>query len=250
MKSWKEIMFENIKTVIISIVLIAGVVIMSNTIIDRNSADETIDVTGLGSIDFKANLVTWSGSFAKSEKDLKVAYKLLADDMGKIKEFLRKNNVNESEYNFSSVSIQREFNTETDAVGNRKDVFSGYRLDQRLTIKSKDVEKIEKISRNITELINNGVEFNSEAPEYYNTNLTNVKMKLIESASVNARNRAKIIAEKSNCKLGRLKTAKLGVFQIIAQNSNEDYSWEGSYNTDSKNKTATITIRTQYGMKK
>jgi hypothetical protein len=38
----------------------------------------------------------------------------------------------------------------------------------------------------------------------------------------------------------------MGVFQIIAQNSSEDYSYGGSFNTNSKNKTATITIKLVY----
>jgi hypothetical protein len=38
----------------------------------------------------------------------------------------------------------------------------------------------------------------------------------------------------------------MGVFQIIAQNSSEDYSYGGSFNTNSKNKTAAITIKLVY----
>ncbi|MEL6974922.1 MAG: SIMPL domain-containing protein, partial [Bacteroidota bacterium] len=40
-----------------------------------------------------------------------------------------------------------------------------------------------------------------------------------------------------------------GVFQITGQNSGEDYSWGGAYNTASKNKTASITMRLEYNIK-
>ncbi len=40
----------------------------------------------------------------------------------------------------------------------------------------------------------------------------------------------------------------MGVFQIIARNSNEDYSWAGTFNTTSKQKTATITMKLQFGI--
>ncbi|MFN5427612.1 MAG: SIMPL domain-containing protein, partial [Bacteroidota bacterium] len=43
-----------------------------------------------------------------------------------------------------------------------------------------------------------------------------------------------------------LKNANQGIFQIVAQNSNEDYSWGGSFNTSSKKKTATITMKLDY----
>jgi hypothetical protein len=45
--------------------------------------------------------------------------------------------------------------------------------------------------------------------------------------------------------LGNLKN-RIGGFQIIAQNSSEDYSYGGSFNTILKNKTATITIKLVY----
>jgi len=38
----------------------------------------------------------------------------------------------------------------------------------------------------------------------------------------------------------------MGVFQITGTNSAEDYSWGGSFNTDSKYKTASITVRLVY----
>jgi hypothetical protein len=38
----------------------------------------------------------------------------------------------------------------------------------------------------------------------------------------------------------------MGVFQIVAQNSSEEYSWGGSFNTTSKRKTATITVKLDY----
>ncbi|MFZ0490006.1 MAG: SIMPL domain-containing protein, partial [Salegentibacter sp.] len=45
---------------------------------------------------------------------------------------------------------------------------------------------------------------------------------------------------------GRLKSANMGVFQITGQNSGEDYSWSGTYNTADKLKTASITMRLDY----
>lgn len=45
---------------------------------------------------------------------------------------------------------------------------------------------------------------------------------------------------------GGLKTADMGLFQITAKNSSEDYSWCGSFNTSSRRKTANITMRLEY----
>ena len=54
------------------------------------------------------------------------------------------------------------------------------------------------------------------------------------------------IAEFSGGKLGKLESAKMGIFQITGQNSKENYSWGGTFNTSSRNKTASITMKLTY----
>jgi hypothetical protein len=66
---------------------------------------------------------------------------------------------------------------------------------------------------------------------------------MIAKATEDARIRAERIAENSEAKLGDLISANMGVFQITGQNSGEDYSWGGAFNTSSKNKTASITMK-------
>ena len=65
---------------------------------------------------------------------------------------------------------------------------------------------------------------------------------MIAAATKDATARAETIAGNSNSHVGNLKKADMGVFQIVAQNSSEGYSWSGSYNTAAKRKTATITV--------
>ncbi|CAM4299151.1 hypothetical protein GIHI108528_14000 [Gillisia hiemivivida] len=69
---------------------------------------------------------------------------------------------------------------------------------------------------------------------------------MISKATEDARVRAEKIAENSGGNLGELNNASMGVFQITGQNSGEDYSWSGAYNTQDKKKTASITMRLKY----
>ena len=151
---------------------------------------------------------------------------------------------------FSSVGISKDFENRYDEYQNlRSQEFTGYTLTQRVQIESKEVEKIENISRQVTELINSGVELHSNPPEYYYTKLAELKLKMIAEATKDAKLRAEKIAENAGAKLGDLKKSDMGVFQIIAQNSSEDYSWGGSFNTSSKKKTANITMKLSYGIR-
>ena len=148
---------------------------------------------------------------------------------------------------FEAVDIQKDFYYDYDQNGAlRNTIFNGYNLTQNLKVQSKNVDLIENISREVTELIDAGVELNSFAPEYYYTKLAQLKIKMIESATKDAKNRAEKIALNAGGGLGMLKSAEMGVFQITGENSSEDYTWGGNFNTSSKKKTANITIRLKY----
>ena len=68
------------------------------------------------------------------------------------------------------------------------------------------------------------------------------------AATEDARLRAENIVDKSGATLGDLLNADMGVLQIVGQNSNESYSWGGTFNTSSKKKTASITIDLRYSV--
>jgi hypothetical protein len=86
-------------------------------------------------------------------------------------------------------------------------------------------------------------------PEYYYTQLAALKIEMISEATKDATLRAQKIAEESGCSLGVLKNGDMGVFQIVAPNSSEDeYSWGGSFNTSSKEKSASITMSLRFSV--
>ncbi|RNC84560.1 MAG: SIMPL domain-containing protein [Balneola sp.] len=239
------------KTILsVSILCITAIIITLigvHTYHNRNQASETIFVTGLGSKDFKSDLIVWSGSFSKQAKTLGEAYDLIKEDQDIISDYLTDKGVTQNEFSFSSVSISKENKSVYNENGKyiRSD-FVGYRLTQQITIESKQVDHVEQISRDITEIINEGVEFYSYSPSYYYTGLAELKIEMIAAATEDARTRAEQIASRSKADLGDLKHAQMGIFQIIAQHSNDDYSWGGTFNTSSKMKTATITMRLRF----
>lgn len=241
-------MKNSLSAIIVALSILIGVFMLTRAYKNRNRGDDLVNVTGLGSKDFTSDLIVWRGAFSKQRMELKDAYSALKADQQTIKDYLLKKGVKEEEIVFSAVDIDKRFNTYYDKNNNRISEFKGYRLTQSVEINSKEVNKVESLSREITELINVGVELQSDQPDYYYTKLAELKVEMISAASQDARLRAEKIAENSNASLGKLRYAKMGVFQIIGQNSNEDYSWGGSFNTSSKEKTATITMKLQFGV--
>ena len=240
---------RSLSAAIIGIAFIVGLFIVGKAYKYRSTSKETITVTGSAEKDFVSDLIVWKGSYSRKSMDLKSAYAELKDDESVVKKYLLSKGVQENEMVFSSINIVKEFNYLTDANGRSLgQQFSGYNLTQNVRIESPNVDKINAISREATELIQQGIEFNSMPPLFYYTKLTQIKMDLLAKASADGKKRAEIIATNSGSSLGKLKKANLGVFQITGKNTDEDYSYGGTFNTSSRNKTGSITIRMEFSV--
>jgi hypothetical protein len=236
-----------ITAIIIGLCSIIAFALIGDAYKYRSKTMETIVVTGLAEKDFNSDLIVWTGSYSRKSFDLKEAYSALKADENAISSYLLKKGVNATNMLFSSVMINKEFSQQTNANGQiMSQVFTGYNLAQSVTIESNEVDKVDKISREVAELIQSGIEFNSSSPMFYNTKLTQVKMELLGKASADARARAETIAKNAGSSLGELKKATMGVFQITGKNSNEAYSYGGAFNTSNKYKTGSITIKMEF----
>jgi len=179
--------------------------------------------------------------------DLKQAYADLNTDVLKVKKFLSSQGVKENEIVFDAADISKNYDNQYDENGNFTErIFRGYELSQSFEVQSKSVDLVEQTSREVSKLIDAGIELNSYSPQYYYTKLAALKIKMIKQATKDAKNRAETIANNGGGSLGDLTKASMGVFQITAENSSDEYSWGGSFNTSSKRKTASITMRLNY----
>ena len=244
----KENIMKEYKGIVIA--LIAGicaiicVTIMSGRLVTykQSSGSGGLTATGSASCDFEADLIVWRGSFSAYGSSTQSAYQRLKKDAEVIEDYLVENGVTDDEMVFGSISISKryryEYNDEGYEIGRYED---GYDLYQEICVTSNDVDKVDNISRDITQLIEANVEFNSDSPEYYYTKLNELKLQLIEEATQNAKDRIDIMAEGTGATLDKLLTANLGVFQITAQNTNSDYSYGGTFNTSSRQKSPCLT---------
>ena len=238
------------KLLIGALTLLVSTLILSSAYKYKYKQNEIITVTGLAEKDFESDQIVWWGSYSRKSMDLKLAYSLLKQDEKDLRDYFSSKGVKENELVYSAVSIEKEFTSRYNQDGNiTGNDFSGYKLTQTVTIDSKDLEKVEKISREVTELIQQGIEFNSATPSYYYSKLSELKIDLLAKASADAKVRAETIAKNSGSSLGVIKNASMGIFQITGKNSNEDYSYGGAFNTSSKTKTASITIKIDYAVK-
>lgn len=219
---------------------------LGNAYVKRSNPARVISITGLGNENFTSDLIVWEGRFVAFNTVLKTAFEQVNSDKEIVRNYLVSKGINAENIIFNSVQTVEQRDNKYDNGNFVGSIFRGYELSQSVQIESNDVALVEKVSREITELLNKGVQLYSSPPRYYYTKLSDLKIKMISKATEDARIRAEKIAENSGGTLGDLITARMGVFQITGQNSDEDYSWGGAYNTSAKKKTASITMRLEY----
>lgn len=212
---------------------------------------KTVSVVGMAERDFESDLIVWRMSFDVLNMDMKSGYNEIKDVNKTVRDYLVSKGVSENEIDFQAITCDKEteyhYNTETHQSYY---TFAGYRLTQDVRVESNDVDKVEKISREIAELLDKGIQMNTNNLSYYYTKLSDLKIEMLAEATENARNRAETIAKSAKARLGSLQTANMGVFQITAPNSSdEEYSWGGTFNTTSKKKRASINMRLTYYVK-
>ena len=235
-----------ISAIVFSIAIVIAAWFLGEAYVSRANPDGVISVTGSGSENFTSDLIVWEGRFSRVSPNLEKAYNDLNTDKETVRNYLINKGIKESNIVFNSVQTSEQRENQYQNGNYVGSIFQGYQLTQPVKIESSDVELVEEVSREITELLNKGVQFNSTPPRYYYTKLADLKIEMISKATEDARLRAEKIAQNSGGNLGELKNANMGVFQITGQNSGEDYSWSGAYNTADKKKTASITMRLNY----
>jgi hypothetical protein len=220
---------------------------LANAYKTRGDRNGNISVTGLGEIDFESDQAIWTGRFEASSVNLIDAFAKIKEQRTKVENYLLGKGVKQEEIQFEQVSTYERdksvYNDQGKYVGS---VFSKFELSQRVVVDSEDLDLVASVSREISELLKEGVQITSDNPDYYYSKLDELKLNLIEKASENGRIRAEQIAKNSKSNIARLKDARLGVFQILGKNSGESYSWGGTFNTSSRMKTASITVKMDF----
>jgi uncharacterized protein len=238
-----------IASALIGLAIVLSCYRMADSWYRTHYSHQTLAVTGLGTKDFTSDLIVWRADFVRNAPSLAEANRLMKADHELVMKFLASHNLTANEISFSSVRVNRNYKTLYNQQGNVSgNVFDGYNLSRSVIVESKKLEIVEKMGAEISGLIEQGVECIAMEPEYYYTRLKDLKIELLKQATGDAYHRAITIAENANSRLGSLKNAGMGIFQITAQNSNENYSWGGSFNTSAKKKSASITVKLEFDL--
>ena len=171
--------------------------------------DQTITVTGSARKQIRSDRVVWKSAVSYQSPALADAYRSLSEAVPKVKAYLVSKGIQENQITASSISSQTLHGRSSD--GGETSEITGYSLRQELEVASNEVDKIAKIARESTELINQGILIESMPPEYSYTQLGGLKIEMLAEAAKDAKLRAEQIANSTGSKIGAVRTARMGV---------------------------------------
>lgn len=212
---------------------------------NAKKGDEAITVTGSAKKRIKSDLVVWSAGVTTQSASVSEAYKQLSGDIPRIKEYLLSKGVPEVEMTVSSITTMPQ--KRTDSNGNETSEVTGYTLTQKIEVRSTEVDKIARVSREATELLNQGIMIESSSPEYYFTGIGDLKVEMLGEAARDAKERAEKIAGSTGNSIGAVRSARMGVLQITPPDSTE-VSDAGMYSTTTIDKDITAVVNISFGV--
>jgi len=198
-----------------------------------------IKVKGYAEVSVKADLAKWKVQINARDTDIKMAYRKIENDFKIALDKLKSLGISDKEILIGSASINEE--KMIDEKGNKTNKIEYYKIIHEISITTTNVDQVLASQNGLSSLIKDGINIDIGNAAFTYTKLEDVKLDLLGQASHNAFERAQIMVAKTNGKIGPVRSASQGVFQIVPRNST-DVSDYGSYDVTTIEKTVKAVI--------
>jgi len=218
----------------------------------------TIRVTGSAKKRITSDLIEWSATLEAKATDRIAAYKLLRAETDKTVAFLEKQGIKTAEIQPQSthvtedIEVHEEFKVlpgVKEPIRLERKEHKGWITTQVIFVRSSDVAVVEKASREVTALLEDGVAITSSYPEYFYTRLGELKIEQLAAAGRDARSRAdSILKNAGGASIAKLLDADMGVININPANSTET-SYDGNNDRSSLEKDIITIVHAEFELK-
>ena len=219
---------RTLPAIVLGICFIVGLAIagsqLADGIVQFKSLNRSVAVKGLSEKEVKADTAIWPIRFKEANNQLNGLVNNIDEKNNQIIAFLGGKGFSRQDISISPPSItDNEANSYIDASKIRY----RYTADSTVTVYTHDVDKVRKAMQDVGELGRQGIAFSTDdysaRTEFLFNGLNNIKPEMIEEATQKAREVAAKFAKDSNSKLGKIKSARQGVFQINDRDRNTPY---------------------------
>ena len=205
-------------------------------------AGNAITVTGTASENATADNAVWTLNLNESQPTLASSVKKIDASGEALKKYLLTGGVTEDQLEFGPINsnaVQEYVN------GNPTGRILAYQAYRTVTVRTKDVNLVSKLSNNIGSLLATGVNVGNYGPAYYLSTLDDMRAKLLAAAMKDAQARAKAITEAVGGSVGPLLSVSSGPTQVTTKNS-LDRAAGGVYDVSTIEKTVNVTLSASF----
>lgn len=188
-------------------------------LIDARTGDRVVTVRGLAERDAKADLAILPLRFTRSGDDLAAVQAAVDGDVAKVRGFLAAQGFKPADVDLGRLEVvdnnSREYGPQN--------VRARFILGQTLVVRSNDVDRVQGATRNLSDLVRQGVVLQEfRGASYIFTKLNDVRPGMIKAATASARSGAAQFAADSGARLGGIRSASQGSFEINARDPVSD----------------------------
>ncbi|WP_276495748.1 SIMPL domain-containing protein [Pontibacter litorisediminis] len=203
---------------VLGVSLIICAVLLSQIFRFRDQANQTINVTGSAKREITSDLGILRSNIQADAPTAEAAYQRLLEQRPTVLAYLKKQGFADAEVELNTINLNPMY--EVTSQGYSTNRIIQYNANQQVQVTSKDVQKIKEVSLDMTSLVRQGINIMVMPPEYYYTQLADLKIEIQADAAKDALHRAQKIAEATGSDLGAITNARMGVIQITPVNSN------------------------------
>ncbi len=208
-------------------------------------AGNAITVTGTASENATADNAVWTLNLNESQKTLAASVSTIDSSANALKNYLLTGGITEDQIELGPINsnaIMEYIN------GNQTGRILSYQAYRTVTVRTKDVQLVAKLSNNIGSLLATGVNVGNYGPAYYLSTLDKMRAKLLASAMKDAKERAQAITEAVGGEVGALISVSGGPTQVTTKNS-LDRAAGGIYDVSTIEKTVNVTLSASFKTK-
>ena len=210
----------------------------------------TITVKGLAEAPYKANLAQIQMGVSAWGQDYAGALANGKNDFKALQQFVASKGFSVSSQNVTPISVEPYNEDYVDEQGQTRTRQNGYKATQTLSISSQELNKITNMLAQVQNYRISHESVTFEKPQYLLNDLEKIKHDLIAKATDDANKRAEEFAKTGNAKVGVMRSASQGSFNILdAHNPDSDDSdYGGTYDKDGVDKLVRLVVTIDYAI--
>ena len=201
-------------------------------------ASNGITVTGSAKTEATSDKAVWTLSVQELSPTVSTAVTKVSSSVSAVSKYLTDGGIPSSELTLGAVST---YANEEYLNGNSTGRILSYRARRDITVRTTNVQLVSKLSQGIGSILQTGVNVNNYGPQYYISNLPELRPQLAGEAMKDALDRATSITKAVNGKVGKVMSVRGGPIQVTAPDSTMT-SDGGAYDTQTIEKTVTATV--------